>query len=76
MEIDRPGSALDALIGACGATFGSGRIKITDMVEECLACRFSWKSSILPMKVREGRTVLQSLTPGEAEGLIQILKKQ
>jgi tRNA-Thr(GGU) m(6)t(6)A37 methyltransferase TsaA len=76
MEINRSGSALDALIGACGATFGSGRIKVVDLVEDCLVCRFYWKGCILTMKASEEKGVSQSLTPEEAEGLIKISKRE
>ncbi len=71
VEINRQGAALDALIGMCGATFSSGRIKVLDQPEKLLTCRFYWKNFSLTMKA-EGETKLSGdLTPEGAEALIR-----
>ena len=72
MEINRYGIALDALIGMCGATFGSGRIKVLDWPPKFLTCRFYWKDVNLIMKVEGNKRILGDLTPEEAETLIRI----
>jgi tRNA-Thr(GGU) m(6)t(6)A37 methyltransferase TsaA len=76
VDINRFGSALDALVGACGATFGSGRIKITDMPDKRLTCTFSWEKGTIIMTAREEERVSQPLTPEEAESLIEISGKE
>jgi len=72
MEINQFGSALDALIGACGATFGSGRIKVVAFPSKNLTCSFSWKNQTIIMKAREEPAPPLSLTPADAESLIEI----
>lgn len=72
MEINRYGTTLDALIGMCGVTFGSGRIKVLDLRQKFLTCRFYWKNLSLTMEAKGARKISGDLTSEEAESLIGI----
>ena len=75
VELNRCGAALDALIGMCGATFGSGRIKIVVTAKTPLKCCFQWKDVAVTMKVKKEGVAFASLNPETAGVWVEVLEE-
>ncbi len=74
VEVNRHGTALDALIGMCGATFGSGRIRVEAGDEDSLLCGFDAEEIDLVMGVKEGAPPTLQVSPEAAEAWIEVVQ--
>jgi len=73
VALNRYGTPLDALIGMCGATFGSGRIKIVDRANTPLRCCFQWKDVAVTMRAKRKGVASASLNPQSAGVWVEVL---
>jgi tRNA-Thr(GGU) m(6)t(6)A37 methyltransferase TsaA len=75
VELNRYGAPLDALIGMCGATFGSGRISILDSARAPLRCCFRWDDVAVTMKVKNERSGFGRLNPETAAVWVEVFEE-
>jgi hypothetical protein len=74
VELNRCGAAVDALIGMCGATFGSGRIRIVGTTKTPLRGCFRWKDVVVTMRVKKEGVTSASLNPETAGVWVEVLE--